>query len=60
MAPGILNPEDDRNCVDVVFLGERKHVLYKSDKTLFIDARKLGAMVSRKLRELTEDDIRKI
>lgn len=29
-------------------------------KTLFIDARKLGTMVSRKLRELTEEDIRKI
>ena len=29
-------------------------------KTLFIDARKLGTMVSRKLRELTESDIRKI
>ena len=28
--------------------------------TLFIDARKLGTMVSRKLRELTEDDIQKI
>lgn len=29
-------------------------------KTLFIDARKMGTMVSRKLRELTEEDIRKI
>ena len=29
-------------------------------KTLFIDARKLGTMVSRKLRELTADDIKKI
>ena len=27
---------------------------------MFIDARKLGTMVSRKLRELTEDDIQKI
>lgn len=30
------------------------------NKTLFIDARNLGAMVTRKLRELTEQDIRKI
>ena len=29
-------------------------------KTLFIDARKMGAMVSRKLREMTEEDIAKI
>ena len=29
-------------------------------KTLFIDARKLGTMVTRKLRELTDDDIQKI
>lgn len=29
-------------------------------KTLFIDARKMGTMVSRKLRELTEEDIQKI
>ena len=29
-------------------------------KTLFIDARKMGTMVSRKLREMTEDDITKI
>ena len=29
-------------------------------KTLFIDARNLGAMVTRKLRELSEDDIAKI
>ncbi len=29
-------------------------------KTLFIDARKMGTMVSRKLRELTEEDIRRI
>ena len=32
----------------------------QSGKTLFIDARKMGAMVSRKLRELTDDDIKKI
>lgn len=30
------------------------------NKTLFIDARNLGTMVTRKLRELTEQDIRKI
>lgn len=29
-------------------------------KTLFIDARKMGAIVTRKLRELTEEDIQKI
>ena len=29
-------------------------------KTLFIDARKMGTMVSRKLRELTDEDIKKI
>lgn len=29
-------------------------------KTLFIDARKMGTMVSRKLRELTDNDIKKI
>lgn len=32
----------------------------QSKKTLFIDARNLGTMVTRKLRELTEEDIRKI
>lgn len=29
-------------------------------KTLFIDARKMGSMVTRKLRELTDEDIQKI
>ncbi len=29
-------------------------------KTLFIDARKMGTMMTRKLRELTDEDIRKI
>ena len=29
-------------------------------KTLFIDARKMGTMVTRKLREFTDDDIKKI
>lgn len=32
----------------------------QTEKTLFIDARKMGTMVSRKLRELTEEDIKKI
>ena len=32
----------------------------QKDKTLFIDARNLGAMVTRKLRELSEDDIAEI
>ena len=30
------------------------------NKVLFIDARKLGHMIDRKVRELSEDDIRKI
>ena len=30
----------------------------QTEKTLFIDARKMGTMVSRKLRELTEEDIK--
>ena len=32
----------------------------QEEKTLFIDARKMGTMVSRKLRELTDEDIKKI
>lgn len=32
----------------------------QSKKTLFIDARKMGTMVTRKLRELTDEDITKI
>ena len=36
------------------FLNRRKK---QSGKTLFIDAREMGTMVSRKLRELTEEDI---
>ena len=36
--------------------GHRK----RTGEVLFIDARKLGTMVSRKLRELTDDDINKI
>ena len=36
--------------------GHRRRV----GETLFIDARKLGSMVTRRLRELTEDDIQKI
>jgi type I restriction enzyme M protein len=43
--------------VSLWFLNKQKK---QSGKTLFIDARKLGTMVSRKLRELTEADIRKI
>ena len=40
--------------VSLWFLNKQKK---QPGKTLFIDARKLGTMVSRKLRELTEDDI---
>jgi len=43
--------------VSLWFLNKQKK---QPGKTLFIYARKLGTMVSRKLRELTEDDIRKI
>ena len=32
----------------------------QSGKTLFIDAREMGTMVSRKLREFTEEDINKV
>ncbi len=40
--------------VSLWFLAKNKK---QPGKTLFIDARKLGTMVTRKLRELTEDDI---
>lgn len=43
--------------VSLWFLAKNKR---QKGKTLFIDARKLGTMVSRKLRELTDSDIRKI
>ncbi len=43
--------------VSLWFLAKNKK---QKGKTLFIDARKLGAMVTRKLRELTDDDIAKI
>ena len=39
------------------FLAKNKK---QKGKTLFIDARKMGAMVSRKLRELTDEDIQKL
>ena len=43
--------------VSLWFLSKNKK---QRGKTLFIDARKLGTMVSRKNRELTDEDIRKI
>ena len=43
--------------VSLWFLNRQKK---QAGKTLFIDARKLGTMVSRKLRELTDEDIQKI
>ena len=43
--------------VSLWFLSKGKK---QKGKTLFIDARKMGTMVSRKLRELTEEDIQKI
>lgn len=43
--------------VSLWFLNRKKT---QSNKTLFIDARKMGTMVSRRLREMTEDDIAKI
>lgn len=43
--------------VSLWFLAKNKK---QNGKTLFIDARKLGTMVTRKLRELTDEDIAKI
>ena len=43
--------------VSLWFLSKNKK---QKGKTLFIDARKMGIMVTRKLRELTDEDIRKI
>jgi type I restriction enzyme M protein len=43
--------------VSLWFLNKQKK---QTGKTLFIDARKMGTMVSRKLRELTEEDIQKL
>ena len=43
--------------VSLWFLNNQKK---QGGKTLFIDARKMGTMVSRKLRELTDEDIKKI
>lgn len=43
--------------VSLWFLSKNKK---QKGKTLFIDARKMGTMVSRKLRELTNEDIAKI
>ena len=43
--------------VSLWFLAKNKK---QKGKTLFIDARKLGTMVTRKLRELTDIDIKKI
>ena len=43
--------------VSLWFLNRNKQ---QKDKVLFIDARNMGEMVSRRLRELTEDDIKKI
>ena len=43
--------------VSLWFLAKNKK---QKGKTLFIDARKMGTMVNRKLRELTDEDIQKI
>ena len=43
--------------VSLWFLAKNKK---QKGKTLFLDARKLGTMVTRKLRELTDEDIRKL
>jgi len=43
--------------VSLWFIAKNKK---QKGKTLFIDARKLGTMVTRKLRELTDEDIGKI
>jgi len=55
--PGLLILHATQIPVSLWFLNKQKK---QPGKTLFIDARKLGTMVSRKLRELTEDDIQKI
>ena len=43
--------------VSLWFLSRNKK---QKNKTLFIDARKMGTMVTRKLRELTDEDIQKL
>lgn len=43
--------------VSLWFLNKQKK---QTGKTLFIDARRMGTMVSRKLRELTDEDIQKL
>lgn len=43
--------------VSLWFLSKNKK---QKNKTLFIDARKMGTMVTRKLRELTDEDIAKL
>ena len=43
--------------VSLWFLARNKK---QKGKTLFLDARKLGTMVTRKLRELTDEDIKKL
>lgn len=43
--------------VSLWFLSKNKK---RKNKTLFIDARKMGTMVTRKLRELTDEDIKKL
>ena len=43
--------------VSLWFLARNKK---QKGKTLFIDARKMGTMVTRKLRELTDEDIQKL
>ena len=43
--------------VSLWFLSKNKK---QKNKTLFIDARKMGTMVTRKLRELSEEDIKKL
>lgn len=43
--------------VSLWFLAKNKK---QKGKTLFIDARKLGTMVTRKLRELTDEDVKRI
>lgn len=43
--------------VSLWFLAKNKK---QKGKTLFIDARKMGTMVTRKLRELTDEDIHKL
>lgn len=54
---GVVIDDTTQIPVSLWFLSKTKK---QPGKTLFIDARKMGTMVTRKLRELSEEDIKKI